>query len=214
MATAKRLVFGDVNVDMIAGPSEIGVITDESADIHNTAVDLLSQAEHDEIASALMVCVSEEFAKAVKNEIYEILPTLKRENIARKSIENKAAFVVAKDLNEAVDLMNELAVEHLEIATDNAYELLPKIKHAGAIFLGHFTPEAMGDYLAGPNHTLPTGGSARFFSPLGVYNFIKRSSIISLNKTAIDELGEACMALADAEGLGAHKLSVKIRYKK
>ncbi|ABS51210.1 histidinol dehydrogenase [Campylobacter hominis] len=214
VATAKRLVFGDVNVDMIAGPSEIGVIADESADIHNTAVDLLSQAEHDEIASALMVCVSEEFAKAVKNEIYEILPTLKRENIARKSIENKAAFVVAKDLNEAVDLMNELAVEHLEIATDNAYELLPKIKHAGAIFLGHFTPEAMGDYLAGPNHTLPTGGSARFFSPLGVYNFIKRSSIISLNKTAIDELGEACMALADAEGLGAHKLSVKIRYKK
>ena len=115
-------------------------------------------------------------------------------------------------MNECVELMNELAVEHLEIATENAYELLPRIRHAGAIFLGHYTPEAMGDYLAGPNHTLPTGGSARFFSPLGVYNFIKRSSIIALNKRAIDELGGACMALADAEGLGAHKKSVQIRF--
>lgn len=117
-------------------------------------------------------------------------------------------------MSEAVALMNDLAVEHLEIATDNAYELLPQIKHAGAIFLGHFTPEAMGDYLAGPNHTLPTGGSARFFSPLGVYNFLKRSSIISLNQASINELGKACMDLAQAEGLGAHELSVKVRYQK
>lgn len=214
VATAKKLVFGEVNIDMIAGPSEIGVIADESANAHHIAVDLLSQAEHDEIASALMVTISENFANAVKDEIFKILPTLKREKIARTSIENKAAIIVAKDMSEAVALMNDLAVEHLEIATDNAYELLPQIKHAGAIFLGHFTPEAMGDYLAGPNHTLPTGGSARFFSPLGVYNFLKRSSIISLNQASINELGKACMDLAQAEGLGAHELSVKVRYQK
>ena len=214
VATAKKLVFGDVNIDMIAGPSEVGVLADGSADAYHTAVDLLSQAEHDEIASSIMVTDDEKFAIAVKDEIYKILPTLERESIARKSIDDKAAIIIAKDFDEAIDLMNDLAVEHLEIATDNAYEILPRIKHAGAIFLGHYTPEALGDYLAGPNHTLPTGGSARFFSPLGVYHFIKRSSIIAMNKRSIDELGKACMALAEAEGLTAHKKSVEIRYKK
>ncbi len=212
VATAKKLVFGDVNIDMIAGPSEVGIIANASANPRNIAVDLLSQAEHDEIASSFLISDDEKFALAVAEHINQELPTLAREPIARASVENKGAIIIARDMSECVELMNELAVEHLEIATENAYELLPRIRHAGAIFLGHYTPEAMGDYLAGPNHTLPTGGSARFFSPLGVYNFIKRSSIIALNKRAIDELGGACMALADAEGLGAHKKSVQIRF--
>lgn len=211
VATAKKMVYGDVNIDMIAGPSEIGVIADESANPTDIAIDLLSQAEHDEIASSFLITFSAEFANKVNDEIQRLLPNLKRYEIAKASIDNKAAIIVARDIDECIELMNALAVEHLEIATDNAYEYLPRIKHAGAIFLGHYTPEAIGDYLAGPNHTLPTGGSARFFSPLSVSNFIKKSSIISMNKRAIDEIGSACMALADAEGLEAHKLSVEFR---
>lgn len=211
VATAKKMVYGDVNIDMIAGPSEIGVIADESANPTHIAIDLLSQAEHDEIASSFLITFSTEFANKVNDEIQRLLPNLKRYEIAKASIDNKAAIIVARDIDECIELMNALAVEHLEIATDNAYEYLPRIKHAGAIFLGHYTPEAIGDYLAGPNHTLPTGGSARFFSPLSVSNFIKKSSIISMNKRAIDEIGSACMALADAEGLEAHKLSVEFR---
>lgn len=211
VATAKKMVYGDVNIDMIAGPSEIGVIADESANPTHIAIDLLSQAEHDEIASSFLITFSADFAQKVNDEIQRLLPNLKRYEIAKASIDNKAAIIIANNMDECVELMNALAVEHLEIATDNAYEYLPRIKHAGAIFLGHYTPEAIGDYLAGPNHTLPTGGSARFFSPLSVSNFIKKSSIISMNKKAIDELGSACMALADAEGLEAHKLSVEFR---
>lgn len=211
VATAKKMVYGDVNIDMIAGPSEIGVIADESANPTHIAIDLLSQAEHDEIASSFLITFNAEFANKVNDEIQRLLPNLKRYEIAKASIDNKAAIIVARDIDECIELMNALAVEHLEIATDNAYEYLPRIKHAGAIFLGHYTPEAIGDYLAGPNHTLPTGGSARFFSPLSVSNFIKKSSIISMNKRAIDEIGSACMALADAEGLEAHKLSVEFR---
>lgn len=211
VATAKKLVFGDVNIDMIAGPSEIGVIADESANANHIAIDLLSQAEHDELASSFLVTHSAKFAKEVEKEINKTLPNLSRKEIAKKSIENKAAIIITENKDESIKIMNALAVEHLEIATDDAFSYLPFIKHAGAIFLGHYTPEAIGDYVAGPNHTLPTGGSARFFSPLGVNNFIKRSSIISINKTGIDELSAACMALADAEGLEAHKLSVKVR---
>lgn len=211
VATAKKMVYGDVNIDMIAGPSEIGVIADESANPTHIAIDLLSQAEHDEIASSFLITFSAEFANKVNDEIQRLLPNLKRYEIAKASIDNKAAIIVARDIDECIELMNALAVEHLEIATDNAYEYLPRIKHAGAIFLGHYTPEAIGDYLAGPNHTLPTGGSARFFSPLSVSNFVKKSSIISMNKRAIDEIGSACIALADAEGLEAHKLSVEFR---
>lgn len=211
VATAKKMVYGDVNIDMIAGPSEIGVIADESANPTHIAIDLLSQAEHDEIASSFLITFSAEFANKVNDEIQRLLPNLKRYEIAKASIDNKAAIIVARDIDECIELMNALAVEHLEIATDNAYEYLPRIGHAGAIFLGHYTPEAIGDYLAGPNHTLPTGGSARFFSPLSVSNFVKKSSIISMNKRAIDEIGSACMALADAEGLEAHKLSVEFR---
>lgn len=214
VATAKKLVFGDVNIDMIAGPSEVGILADTSANYKHIAMDLLSQAEHDEMASSFLITNDEQFANLVKDEINLVLPTLKRQNIARASIENKAAIIVAKDMNEAVFFMNELAVEHLEIATNNAFDYLHLIKHAGAIFLGHNTPEAMGDYLAGPNHTLPTGGSARFFSPLNVGNFVKKSSIISISKDGINELGKACMILADAEGLGAHKKSVELRFDK
>lgn len=213
VATAKKLVFGDVNIDMIAGPSEIGVIADDSSDIHLVAIDMLSQAEHDELASSFLVTNSLNLAKSVESEIYKTLPNLKRSEIAKKSIREKAAIIVAKDKFEVIDLMNDLAVEHLEIQTNDAQSYLPYIKHAGAIFLGHFTPEAVGDYAAGPNHTLPTGGSARFFSPLGVYNFLKRSSIISMSKKGFDEISKVCMSLAEVEGLEAHKLSVEKRIK-
>lgn len=211
VATAKKMVFGDVNIDMIAGPSEIGVIADGSANAHNIAVDLLSQAEHDEIASSFLITFDEGVARAIEAEMMSVLGTLKREKIARASVENKAAIIIAKDKAHAIALANALAVEHLEIATNDAWEYLPHIKHAGAVFLGHYTPEAVGDYLAGPNHTLPTGGTARFFSPLGVNNFVKRSSVIAMNEETLRELAPACMALADAEGLGAHELSVKVR---
>ena len=213
VATAKKLVFGDVNIDMIAGPSEIGILADSSMDPKITAIDLLSQAEHDEMASSFLITDDKTFANSVKEMIYKELETLKREPIARKSIENRGAIVVAKDRFEAIELMNKLAVEHLEICFDDAMSYLPLIKNAGAIFLGKNTPEAMGDYVAGPNHTLPTGGSAKFFSPLGVYNFIKRSSIIHISDRGFDELSAACMSLADIEGLEAHKLSVKKRKK-
>lgn len=211
VATAKKLVYGEVNIDMIAGPSEIGVIADDSANARHIAIDLLSQAEHDELASSFLITPSERLANSVLEHIKNELKTLKREAIASASIENKGAIVIASDMKECVALINELAVEHLEIAADNAQEFLNDVKHAGAIFLGHFTPEAMGDYLAGPNHTLPTGGSARFYSPLGIENFIKKSSIISVGKEGVKALGQACMRLADAEGLGAHERSVKVR---
>ena len=211
VATAKKLVYGDVNIDMIAGPSEIGVIADDSADPRHIAIDLLSQAEHDEIASAFLITPVEAFARAVQRHVEDELKTLKREPIASASMRNKAAIIVAKDLQECFKLMNELAVEHLEIATNDALSYMDEVKHAGAIFFGHFTPEAMGDYLAGPNHTLPTGGSARFYSPLGVENFMKRSSIISVSRKGIMHLGKPCMQLAEAEGLTAHKRSIAVR---
>ncbi len=212
VATAKKLVYGEANIDMIAGPSEIGVIADESADPRHIAIDLLSQAEHDELASAILITPNQAFGAAVQRAINEEIKTLARQPIAQVSIDKRSAVIVARDIDECIGLMNELAVEHLEIATNDAMEIMPRIRHAGAIFMGHFTPEAMGDYLAGPNHTLPTGGSARFYSPLGVENFIKRSSLISINAKGIAELGLACMKLADAEGLGAHKRSVEVRY--
>ena len=211
VATAKKLVYGDVNIDMIAGPSEIGVIADEGANVKYLSMDLLSQAEHDEMASSILITNSKKIANEVKEQIQSDLKTLKREKIARESIENRAAIIVSKDIDEAIDLMNELAVEHLELMVKNPFELLPFIKHAGAIFLGQYTPEAIGDYIAGPNHTLPTGGSAKFYSPLSVEIFLKRSSVISMSKEGINDLANACMSLADSEGLDAHKRSVQIR---
>ena len=214
VATAKKMVFGEVNIDMIAGPSEIGILADDSANASHLAIDLLSQAEHDEMASSILITPSQKLADEVKIEIENWLVKLPREEIARKSIEERGAIIVTETMDEAISLMNDIAPEHLEVATDNAFELLPYIKHAGAIFLGHYTPEAIGDYVAGPNHTLPTGGTAKFYSPLGVENFMKKTSIISFSKNAINEIGEECALIANTEGLTAHEQSVRVRLTK
>jgi len=214
VATAKKLVFGDVQIDMIAGPSEIGVIADSSANPNHIAIDLLSQAEHDEMASSILITDSEEFAKKVKDEVDGWLKTLQRREIAQKSIEERGAIIITESISQAIELMNQIAPEHLEVVTENPFELLGKIENAGAIFLGKYTPEAIGDYVAGPNHTLPTGGSAKFYSPLSVEHFMKKSSIISFSKNGIDEVGEECEILAYTEGLEAHGLSVKVRLNK
>jgi len=211
VATAKKMVFGEVNIDMIAGPSEIGILADDSANANHLAIDLLSQAEHDEMASSILITPSQKLADAVKTEIENWLLKLPRQEIARKSIEERGAIIVTKNMDDAVKLMNSIAPEHLEVATMSPFELLPFIKHAGAIFLGHNTPEAIGDYVAGPNHTLPTGGTAKFYSPLGVENFMKKSSIISFSSKAIDEIGEDCALIANTEGLTAHEQSVRVR---
>ncbi|MDD5158312.1 histidinol dehydrogenase [Sulfurimonas sp.] len=211
VATAKKMVFGDVNIDMIAGPSEIGILADDSANPNHIAIDLLSQAEHDEMASSILITPSQKLADTVKIEIENWLLKLPREVIARKSIEERGAIIVTRNMEEAIELMNKIAPEHLEVATNNPFEFLPSIKHAGAIFLGHNTPEAIGDYVAGPNHTLPTGGTAKFYSPLGVENFMKKSSIISFSQKAINEIGEECALIASIEGLSAHEQSVRVR---
>ncbi|QOP40682.1 histidinol dehydrogenase [Sulfurimonas marina] len=213
VATAKKMVFGDVHIDMIAGPSEIGILADESANPNHMAIDLLSQAEHDEMASSILITPSQKLADEVKVEIENWLQKLPRQEIARKSIEERGAIIVTSDMDEAIELMNQIAPEHLEVATTSPFELLPFIKHAGAIFLGHNTPEAIGDYVAGPNHTLPTGGTAKFYSPLGVENFMKKSSIISFSSKAINEIGEECALIANTEGLTAHEQSVRVRLK-
>jgi len=211
VATAKKMVFGEVQIDMIAGPSEIGILADESANANHMAIDLLSQAEHDEMASSIMITTSETLAIDTATEIDAWLEKLPRKEIAQKSIDERGCIIIAKDMDEAVDLMNTIAPEHLEVVTPNPFELLASIKHAGAIFLGANTPEAIGDYVAGPNHTLPTGGTAKFYSPLGVEIFMKKSSIISFSNKAINELGEACALIANTEGLTAHEQSVRVR---
>ena len=211
VATAKKLVYGEVNIDMIAGPSEIGVLADSSSDAKLLAIDLLSQAEHDEMASSILITTDEELANQTQKEIEIWLKTLSREKIARTSIEKRGAILIARDMDEAIFLMNEIAPEHLEIMCEDAMSLLPKIKHAGAIFLGRYTPEPIGDYIAGPNHTLPTGGTAKFYSPLSVDNFIKKSSIICMSEEGIKKIGKECALLAKTEGLGAHATSVEQR---
>lgn len=211
VATAKKLVFGEVNIDMIAGPSEIGILATSQARVEYLAWDLLSQAEHDEMASSILITPCEKLAKEVALKIEECLQTLPRKEITAKSINERGAIIITKDINEAISLMNEIAPEHLELLVENPLEVLPKIKHAGAIFIGENTPEPIGDYIAGPNHTLPTGGSAKFFSPLGVEHFMKKSSIISFSKQGIIELGRECGILAYTEGLDAHRNSVLAR---
>jgi histidinol dehydrogenase len=213
VATAKKMVFGEVNIDMIAGPSEIGIIADESANPAWLAIDLLSQAEHDEMASSLLITTSEKIADETVVEIEKALKMLDRKTIARESIEKRGAVIVVKDMQEAAFYMNQIAPEHLELMVENPFALLPLIKHAGAIFMGSYTPEPIGDYIAGPNHTLPTGGTARFYSPLNVENFLKKSSIIAMSKQGMDALGSACALLAKTEGLDAHQKSVEIRLK-
>ena len=213
VATAKKLVYGDVNIDMIAGPSEIGIIADSTARADYVAIDLLSQAEHDEMASSILITDNESLAIKTLEEIEKFLEELERKEIASKSIRQRGAIIITKNIKEAISLMNEIAPEHLEILTKNPFELLPFIKNAGAIFLGEYTPEPIGDYIAGPNHTLPTGGTAKFYSPLNVEVFMKKSSIISFSKQAIDEMGESCALLAKTEGLTAHQKSVLQRLK-
>lgn len=214
VATAKRLVFGLVDIDMIAGPSEILIIADKSANPSFVAADLLSQAEHDELASSVLVTNSVTLAKAVYKEVKLQLAKLTRQKIAKASLEQYGAIIHTVTLKEAAELSNQIAPEHLEIMTEQPFELLPLIENAGAVFLGPWTPEALGDYAAGPNHTLPTGGTARFFSPLGVYDFIKRSSLLGFTKNGFMKLAPVVEALADTEGLDAHANTIRERKKR
>jgi histidinol dehydrogenase len=213
VATAKKMVFGEVDIDMIAGPSEILIIADDSAAPSIIAADLLSQAEHDENASSILITDSEKFAASVAEEIKTQLASLKRKDIASKSLRNYGAVILTDDLRDAAAISNFVAPEHLEIMTNNPAQVLPMIKNAGAIFLGQWTPEALGDYSAGPNHTLPTGGTARFSSPLGVYDFQKRSSLLNFSKRGFQKLAGPVKTIADAEGLEAHGNTVSIRMK-
>jgi len=211
VATAKKMVFGQVDIDMIAGPSEILVINDGSGDPGHIAADLLSQAEHDELASSILITTDEQFGRQVQAAVEAQLSRLSRQTIARTSIDRYGAIVVARQLEDAIAFSNRIAPEHLELAVNNPFEILPKIRHAGAVFMGHHTPEAAGDYLAGPNHTLPTGGTARFFSPLGVDDFVKKSSIVSFSRQGLQRLGKSIVHIAELEGLSAHARSVSIR---
>jgi histidinol dehydrogenase len=213
VATAKKKVFGLVDIDMIAGPSEILIIADNSANPVFAAADLLSQAEHDELASSVLITDSKTLADAVEKELQSRLDMLKRKEIALKSIENYGAIIITKDIKTAVKISNDIAPEHLEVMTKNPDKILPVIKNAGAIFLGEWTPEALGDYAAGPNHTLPTGSTARFSSPLGVYDFIKRSSLLSFTGEGFRRLAKTVRTIADAEGLEAHGNTIKVREK-
>ena len=211
VATAKKMVFGMVDIDMIAGPSEILIIADNAADPVFVAADLLSQAEHDELASSVLITDSQQVAGSVLAELQAQLDALKRRKIAQKSLEAYGAIIITKDLHKAAEIANRIAPEHLEIMTERPQRMLPLIRNAGAIFLGKWTPEALGDYAAGPNHTLPTGGTARFSSPLGVYDFIKRSSILKFSKKGFSNLAETVRRIADAEGLEAHGNTVRVR---
>ena len=211
VATAKKMVFGDVGIDMIAGPSEILIIADKTANPSFIAVDLLSQAEHDEMASSILITHSESLAKKVCQELDLQFKNLKRKNIVQKSFYKYGAIIITKKLESAIDIANQIAPEHLEIMTRMPARFLPRIKNAGAIFLGEWTPEPLGDYSAGPNHTLPTGGTARFSSPLGVYDFIKRSSLINFKKESFRNLAKNVEIFANTEGLEAHSRTVSIR---
>ena len=214
VALAKKLVYGTVNIDMIAGPSEILVIADGKSDPVFVAADLLSQAEHDKLASAVLVTDSERLAVAVQAEVERQLCGMEREEIARASIENNGKIIVCESIEKAVEISNEIAPEHLEVCVDDPVSLLPEIKNAGSIFLGRYTPEAFGDYYAGPNHTLPTGGSARFSSPLSVDNFVKRSSYICYTRSGLESAAEDVIKFAESEGLCGHANSVKVRLNK
>jgi len=211
VAAAKRMVFGEVSIDSIAGPSEILIISDGSGDPSFIAADLISQAEHDEQAAAILLCTSGKFAEKVRLEVGKQLADLPRKTIAESSLRKFGAILRVKSLAEAARISNQLAPEHLELAVKNPWDLLPKIENAGAIFLGHISPEPIGDYVAGPNHVLPTGGTARFSSPLGVYDFLKRSSLICLSPGGLKKLSPPAMHLARMENLEGHRRSVERR---
>ncbi len=214
VALAKKMVFGEVDIDMIAGPSEILIIADKTADAAFIAADMLSQAEHDEMASSILITDSKELSEAVMDELELQLKQLKRKDIARKSLTKFGAIIKTKNIRDAISIANEIAPEHLEIMTTNPENDLKSVKNAGAVFLGKWTPEPLGDYSAGPNHTLPTGGTARFSSPLGVYDFIKRTSLLKFEKNGFMRLADIVESIADAEGLEAHANTLRIRRKR
>ena len=214
VAMAKKMVYGEVSIDMIAGPSEVLIIADESADSVHTAADLLSQAEHDKLAACILVTTSQRLADEVAVEVEKQLKELPREEIARTSIETQGRIIIVENMDEAVFVSNFVAPEHLELAVDNPFELLPRIKNAGSIFMGHNTPEPLGDYLAGPNHTLPTSGTAKFSSPLSVDDFVKKSSFIYYSKQGLEEVKDKVIRFAENEGLTAHACSVSKRFDK
>lgn len=212
VALAKKAVYGHVSIDSIAGPSEILVIADEDANPRYVAADLLSQAEHDELASAILVTTSEKLAMDVSNQVDLFVEELSRTEIMKKSLENYGYILVADTLDDVIDVANEIASEHLEIMTKNPYEVMMKIRNAGAIFIGEYSSEPLGDYFAGPNHILPTNGTAKFFSPLSVDDFIKKSSIIYYSKEALEKVHEEIEQFATAEQLTAHANSIKVRF--
>jgi histidinol dehydrogenase len=212
VALAKKAVYGHVSIDSIAGPSEILVLADETANPRFVAADLLSQAEHDELASAILVTTSEALAEQVEKEIEGFLQTLSRAEIIRKSLDNFGYILIADNMEEAVEVTNNIASEHLEIVTANPFEVMTKIRNAGAIFLGSYSSEPLGDYFAGPNHVLPTNGTAKFFSPLGVDDFIKKSSIIYYSKEALQPIHKDIETFARAERLTAHANSIAVRF--
>ena len=212
VALAKKAVYGHVSIDSIAGPSEILVIADETANPRYVAADLLSQAEHDELASAILVTTSEELAKAVSNEVDGFLKVLSRSEIIAKSLDNYGYILIADTMDDVIDVANEIASEHLEIQTKNPFEVMTKIRNAGAIFIGEYASEPLGDYFAGQNHILPTNGTAKFFSPLSVDDFVKKSSIISYSKDALSRVHKDIEAFAKAEQLTAHANSVHVRF--
>lgn len=212
VALAKKAVFGHVSIDSVAGPSEILVIADETANARYVAADLLSQAEHDQLASAILITTSKELAEKVTVEIEKFTKELSRSEIINASLDNYGYILIADNMEDAVSAANEIASEHLEIITANPYEVMTKIKNAGAIFIGEYSSEPLGDYYAGPNHVLPTNGTAKFFSPLGVDAFIKRTSIISYSKSALEKSYKDIAKFAESEGLTAHANSVRVRF--
>ena len=212
VATAKKLLYGTVDIDMIAGPSEILIVADKSANPKFLAADLMSQAEHDKMASAILLTTSEETANETAKELSRQMQTLERRDIIEQSLNDFGAIIVCKDISEAVDFANELAPEHLELAVENPKEYIGRVDNAGSVFLGHYSPEPLGDYFAGPNHVLPTSGTARFFSPLSVDSFIKKSSFIYYTEPALSEAKDDIIKLAETEGLTAHANSIKVRF--
>lgn len=214
VALAKRAVYGHVNIDSIAGPSEILVLADESANPRFVAADLLSQAEHDEMASAILITTSEELARRVSEEVDGFLEVLSRKEIISKSLDNYGYILLAENMEEAIAAANEIASEHLEIVTKNPFDVMTKIRNAGAIFIGEYSSEPLGDYFAGPNHVLPTNGTAKFFSPLSVDDFIKKSSIVYYSREALEPVHKDIIQFAEAEQLTAHANSIRVRFEK
>jgi histidinol dehydrogenase len=213
VATAKRLVYGEVDIDMVAGPSEIVIVSDESMPPSFAAADLISQAEHDEMALAILITNSEAFGRSVKKELEKELSSLKRRNVASESLDRRGAILIVKNLEQAMQLANRIAPEHLELLVSRPFSLIKEVRHAGAVFLGPYTPEAIGDYMAGPNHILPTSGTARFSSSLGVEDFIKRTNQMSFTRRALERFEGDVKRFSEWEGLEGHSQAVQVRMK-